>query len=178
MKLKYYLRGAGIALIVVSLIWIVAGAFEGDNISQEKIETEAKKLGMVYPDDNKTLDEADKNKDENTDNQTDINVENTDDNNATEQADSENNQEGETSSDDLWKGQTDDMVETVQFNISSGESSYTVSKHLQEQGLVDDANNFDRFLTQSDSDNALRPGNYTIPKGASYEDINNILMGR
>ena len=44
MKLKYYLRGAGIGVIVTTLILTIALAFEGPTMSEEDIIREAEKL--------------------------------------------------------------------------------------------------------------------------------------
>ncbi|MBQ2089741.1 MAG: hypothetical protein II472_05900, partial [Lachnospiraceae bacterium] len=82
MKLKYYLRGAGIALIIISLIWMISSAFSTTTMSKSQIESEAKKLGMVYPDEKGTIadnmeSEDDKNSEDNAATQangTDVNA--------------------------------------------------------------------------------------------------------
>lgn len=175
MKLKYYLRGAGIALIIMSLIWMISSAFSTTTMSKSQIESEAKKLGMVYPDEKGTIadnmeSEDDKNSEDNAAaqaNATDANATdaNAIDANATDANGTDTNGDGAP-------------VETVEFTISRGETSSIISNHLQEQGIVDNAEAFDKFLTLSNDDNFLQPGTYTITKGSTFEEIANALMGK
>ena len=61
--------------------------------------------------------------------------------------------------------------EKVRIEISGGQYSDVVCKKLAEAGLVDDAKAFNDYLVQKDYDNAILPGVYEIPKGATYEEI-------
>jgi hypothetical protein len=174
MKLKYYLRGAGIALIVISLIWMISSAFSTTSMSKSQIESEAKKLGMVYPDEKGTIadnmeSEDDKNSEDNAAAQ--ANATGTDAN-ATDANATDANANG---TDTNGEGAP---AETVEFTISRGETSSIISNHLQEQGIVDNAEAFDKFLTLSNDDNFLQPGTYTITKGSTFEEIANALMGK
>ena len=47
MKLKYYLRGVGIGIIFATLVMTVSSFVHKNNISDEYIIKEARKLGMV-----------------------------------------------------------------------------------------------------------------------------------
>lgn len=172
MKLKYYLRGAGIALIIMSLIWMISSAFSATSMSKSQIESEAKKLGMVYPDEKGTIadnmeSEDDKNSEDDAAAQANGTDANATDANATDANanGTDNNGEGAP-------------AETVEFTISRGETSSIISNHLQEQGIVDNAEAFDKFLTLSNDDNFLQPGTYTITKGSTFEEIANALMGK
>ena len=172
MKLKYYLRGAGIALIIMSLIWMISSAFSTTTMSKSQIESEAKKLGMVYPDEKGTIadnmeSEDDKNSEDNAAAQANATDANATDANATDA----NANGTDTNGDGA-------QVETVEFTISRGETSSIISNHLQEQGIVDNAEAFDKFLTLSNDDNFLQPGTYTITKGSTFEEIANTLMGK
>ena len=168
MKLKYYLRGAGIALIIISLIWMISSAFSTTSMSKSQIESEAKKLGMVYPDEKGTI--AD-------------NMESEDDKNSEDDATGTDANATDANATDANANGTDTNgegapAETVEFTISRGETSSIISNHLQEQGIVDNAEAFDKFLTLSNDDNFLQPGTYTITKGSTFEEIANALMGK
>jgi hypothetical protein len=174
MKLKYYLRGAGIALIIISLIWMISSAFSTTTMSKSQIESEAKKLGMVYPDEKGTIadnmeSEDDKNSEDNAAAQ--ANATGTDANNTDANATDANANGTDTNGEGA-------PAETVEFTISRGETSSIISNHLQEQGIVDNAEAFDKFLTLSNDDNFLQPGTYTITKGSTFEEIANALMGK
>ena len=148
MKLKYYLRGAGIGVIVTTLIFTSAIAFDKPTMSQDDIIREAEKLGMVS-------------KDSDTKNQT---------------GDEENAKQEDTDKTDTGKEQEDNKTsEMVSFAVARGDSSAVVASRLQEAGLVDDAQAFDNFLSEQDFDNLLQPGEYSIPEDSSFLDIAQIL---
>ncbi|MDD6194246.1 MAG: hypothetical protein PUB19_05040 [Lachnospiraceae bacterium] len=148
MKLKYYLRGAGVGVIVTTLIFTIAIAFDKPTMSQEDIIREAEKLGMISKDSGTDDDTSDKA------------------NTKQEDTDGENTGEGQE------EGKTTEMVS---FAVARGDSSAAVASRLQEMGLVDDAQAFDNFLAEQNFDNLLLPGEYTIPKDSSFLDIAKIL---
>ena len=59
--------------------------------------------------------------------------------------------------------------------ISRGESSMTVSRNLQELGLVEDYRAFDRYLCDNGYDHSISTGTHEIPLGATYEEIAGII---
>lgn len=63
----------------------------------------------------------------------------------------------------------------VTLVISRGESSVTVSKNLQELGLVEDYKAFDRFLCDNGYDHSISTGTYEIPVDATQEEIAKII---
>lgn len=62
--------------------------------------------------------------------------------------------------------------------IKSGESSVSVSKSLYEMGLVQSANEYDSYLCKNGFDKVISVGTYEIPADASYEDIAKIITRR
>ena len=50
MKLKYYLRGLGMGIIFATLVLTVSSVIHNNKLSEEQIVKEAKKLGMIMPD--------------------------------------------------------------------------------------------------------------------------------
>ena len=59
--------------------------------------------------------------------------------------------------------------------ISRGESSVTVSKNLQQLGLVEDYKVFDRYLCDNGYDKSISVGTYEIPVDATDEEIARII---
>lgn len=51
MKLKYYLRGLGIGIIVTTLVLMVAFSGKKEKLSDQEIMQRAEQLGMVMADD-------------------------------------------------------------------------------------------------------------------------------
>ena len=73
------------------------------------------------------------------------------------------------------KTPTPDTAESVTVEIFRGDSSYTVSKRLEEAGLVADAREFDAYLVDNGRSRSIRAGTYRIPVGASWEEIADII---
>lgn len=65
--------------------------------------------------------------------------------------------------------------DTVTLVVSRGESSVTVSKNLQELGLVEDYKAYDRFLCDNGYDHYISTGIYEIPINATHEEIAQII---
>lgn len=66
---------------------------------------------------------------------------------------------------------------TKKLVISAGEGSFTVSKHLKELGLIENANTFDTYLCDTGKDRKVHTGTYEIPEGTSEEEIARIIAG-
>lgn len=62
-------------------------------------------------------------------------------------------------------------VGKVRFIISGGEYSDVICQKLKEAGLIDDADAYNKFLVEENYDNFINPGVYDIPKNATYEEI-------
>lgn len=71
-----------------------------------------------------------------------------------------------------------DEAGTVTFSIVRGDSSDSVSRHLEEAGLVDNAAAYDKYLCQNGYDKSIRTGNYEIPANATGEEIAKMITGR
>ena len=160
MKLKYYLRGAGIGIIVSTFIFSIAFAFYKPTLSDEEIMKEATKLGMVSKSEDSDASSKDIKTQENNENQT-------------KDDDGSQSKNGDKSSEEEAEG-----TEVITFSVNSGDTSSVVAGHLKEMGLVDDADAFDKFLSEQDLDNLILPGEYTIPKDSSFLDIATILTSK
>lgn len=66
---------------------------------------------------------------------------------------------------------------SVTIQIARGDGSYTVSKKLEEAGLVKSATAYDQFLYQNGYDKKIRAGSVEIPTGAADEQIARIICG-
>lgn len=65
--------------------------------------------------------------------------------------------------------------ELVTIEIFRGDGSYTVSMRLENAGLVSDAREFDKYLVDNGYSRTIRAGTYSIPVGASWEEIIDII---
>lgn len=163
MKLKYYLRGLGIGILITTVILSLAGIGR-KNMTDEEVVKRAKELGMVestllsdLPDQTKA-EEVRPTEPEETASTPETPV-----------APEETPVSPEDGNPDTPAG------ETVTLVIGRGESSTTVSKNLKKAGIVEDAAAFDRFLCNNGYDKKIITGTYEIPYGASEEEIAKII---
>ena len=66
-------------------------------------------------------------------------------------------------------------VETVTILIVRGDSSYTVSRRLEEAGLIENARDYDTYLVDNGYSKTIRTGTYKIPVNATWEEIAKII---
>ena len=162
MKLKYYMRGIGIGVIVTTIILVITFAFSGNNISDEEIINRAKKLGMVES--SKTM----TNSTTNTTNSTNTTEGNQTIPGATNPM-PDNNSTNSSSA-------TNVNNDSVDFTISENDVSRTVIERLAQQGLISDAAAFNKYLNDKGLDNKLQNGTFKIKKGISEEELANLLV--
>ncbi|CDA67824.1 putative uncharacterized protein [Clostridium sp. CAG:510] len=195
MKLKYYLRGLGIGILVTTVILSLAGVGR-KNMTDEEVVKRAKELGMVestllsdLPDQTKTDEvrptepeislqpETSEPEESASTPETPVAPEETpmapeetpEAPEETPVAPEETPVSPEDGNPDIPAG------ETVTLVIGRGESSTTVSKNLKKAGIVEDAAAFDRFLCNNGYDKKIITGTYEIPYGASEEEIAKII---
>ena len=193
MRMKYFTRGMGIGFIIASMIFMIAFAFYSPKMSEEQIRTEAAKLGMIDPSLPSGL---------MSDQESDSKSEATDDKGAeTKESDTKESAEQESNNADAsanpdaevtpsYDGETSvtnvdpkdahdaprsDTNESIAFSIGAGETSDTVGSDLENKGLVNSGSEFDSYLENNGYDNRIQPGNYDIPKSASYDEIARII---
>ena len=192
MKLKYYLRGLGIGILITTIIFIIGIHVNQDQMfSDEEVIRRAKALGMVMDEtDGKTINELDKDKKQDSeskdqkDSQKEDSKESKSDNkDKQEQAKDDQTKNDQTKADaESEKTQDSDAaaaqkqtVEQVEVSILPGEYSDTISQKLLDAGLIDDKAAFSKYINDTNVDNLIQPGTFTVPKGASYEEVAKIL---
>lgn len=203
MKLKYYLRGLGIGILVTVLLTTVASG-NHRAMTDEEIKARARELGMsesmVLADmqGGSTSGESDKTP------EATVEPEKTPDVTATPtptptatptetETPTPTPTETETPtptptptatptptptstpSPTPTPTKTPEAEDTITIVIGSGQSSGAVSKTLAEAGLVEDAKEYDKYLCANGYDKKIRAGSYEIPKGASDEEIARII---
>ena len=197
MKLKYYLRGLGIGILVTTVILSLAGVGR-KNMTDEEVVKRAKELGMVestllsdLPDQTKTdevrptepeiglqpeTSEPETLEPETLEPEVSPEPEETASTPETPVAPEETPVAPEETPVSPEDGNPDTPAgETVTLVIGRGESSTTVSKNLKKAGIVEDAAAFDRFLCNNGYDKKIITGTYEIPYGASEEEIAKII---
>ena len=191
MKLKYYLRGLGIGVFVSVIIMTVAFGNKKP-MTDEEIKARAKELGMiensVLADMNKedVQDTEDIKEPENTQDTEDIKEpENTQDTEDIKEPDDTQNTEDTKEPDDTQdtedeedqKPQTPENPNegTITITVVGGDNSWTVSKRMEEAGLIESAKDFDTHLCRYGYDKKISVGSYKIPVTATHEEMAKIL---
>ena len=165
MKLKYYLRGLGIGIIVTTILLMIAFALhkptmsDADIIARAVPETEAAQIeeqtteAAANTEEPVTADETENPESEMTDTEV-----------ATEVS-SEANEENNTA------------VNAAPYTlvVNRGDVCRIVCENLQANGVVDDAEAFRKFLGQKGFASSISVGSYSIPYGLDYEEIYQIL---
>lgn len=197
MKLKYYLRGIGIGIIVTAIILsIVNGVSNSSNkMTNPQIVERAKELGMVTKDEydivkqdlntaksdiddlKAELTKADtKEKKESDDGSNDSEETQADakstDESKSEKTDNKSSDEEKTNSSDKAKlTDPSQMAKDISFTISSGMGSEDVAKVLEQKGIIVSASEFNKYLVESGNANYLQIGEFKADEGESYDSI-------
>ncbi|NLL79779.1 MAG: hypothetical protein GX234_08330 [Clostridiales bacterium] len=202
MKLKYYLRGLGIGIVVTALVLGLSGKKE--SLTDEEIKERAAGLGMI---ENTVLSEmeVESMEEENTkeaENEAEPESEAVEPEMESESSlETEPESALETENDTLTESSVEDqgmpdekgipeeqteetetesemIRETVNIIVQSGDTSWPVAKRVHAAGLVSDAAAFDDFMCDNGYSRYLRAGSYEIPVGADEKEIAEILAGR
>lgn len=179
MKLKYYLRGLGIGIVVAVCIMTVA--FQNRKpMTDEEIKARAAELGMI---ENSVLTNIAGKNEEVTDEPEDVpdkepekELEETPDKEPEQDVKQEDVQEPDSEDTDAEKTDTEETVkDVISITVVSGDNSWTVSKKMEEAGLVESAKDFDTHLCRYGYDKKISVGTYEIPVSATHEEMAKIL---
>lgn len=196
MRLKYYLRGLGIGIMVTTVVLAISFAKHGNTMSDAEIIARAKELGMVMREDagGHTLKEDPDAGDLDGDGQQspaadgDVQAPSAEGDQGQQApsvggdqdqqapiADGNQDQQAPTADGDQGQQTT---VTQHEFTVERGDSSNMVSQRLAQMGLVDNADAFNHYMTENSFDSRLLPGKVMIPEGSTYEEIANILVDK
>ena len=174
MKLKYYLRGLGIGILVTAVIMGVTQGSRKETLSDREIRERAAALGMVEPGNSLADLEAAE-----TPAATEIpEAAETPAATETPEATEAPAATPEVTARPTQKPAEEEEGSSYTFVIQAGDSSYQVAYRLQQAGLVADARDFDNYLCSKGYDRKLKTGSYEIPETATEEEISEILCGR
>lgn len=197
MKLKYYLRGVGIGIIFATLVMTVSSFVHKNNISDEYIIKEARKLGMVMKEelkDDENLWGSDDTEDTESTQVVSSEVD-TSESESTSQSESESQSTPEPTPEPEPTPQPEPTPEPqapvvpdeptsesetpayATITIVRGDYARQVGEKLFAAGLVDDAEAFRVYMGEHGYAKSIRAGTYNIPIGSTYEEICKIVAG-
>ena len=191
MRLKYYLRGLGLGIIFTCLMFMLFSNKKADNTDQmdinQQLETTTETLSNQTSGDDKNDTANDEAVSGSADVQNNTNAE--DDVNAQNNADAQNTADNQTGASDITdtSNQTDDsnitgetgtddvQDEYVTLVIEKGDIARDVAESLYEDGIIDDAESFRKYLGETGVSRTLHAGEYNIKVGSTYEEIVELL---
>ena len=182
MKLKYYLRGLGIGILVTAVIMGVTQGSRKETLSDREIRERAAALGMVEPGNSLADLEAAETpaateKPEAAETPAATETPEAAETPAATEAPAAT-ETPEVTARPTQKPAEEEEGSSYTFEIQAGDSSYQVAYRLQQAGLVADARDFDNYLCSKGYDRKLKTGSYEIPETATEEEISEILCGR
>lgn len=204
MKLKYYLRGLGIGMIVTALILGISFSNRKDQTSQimtdDQIRERAAELGMVDSSEltlaalqNSEKQPTEGTPEETTQTQEQNNIEAEPETTVLAETQAtvepETTQESEaTTEPEKTAGpettaepevtEAPQRTQTASITIQRGDDSGSASRRLYEAGLVENAKAFDNYLCNNGYSRSINPGTYEIAPGTSEEEIAKIITGK
>mgnify|MGYP006912264777 FL=1 len=204
MKLKYYLRGLGIGIIVTTIVLTISNATGGKSMSDEDVIKRAEALGMVMEEDasgSRLKDQMQDTQEETAateaDTQEDTTAAEADTQDVGQTADDTQTTDDAQATDESTDGQITDgqeadaqtQEETPAENQEAGAQSYMlvvnagvvcrqICDELQDNGVIDNSEELRKYLGDNGYAKQISPGNYEIPYGASFEEIAQILITR
>lgn len=195
MKLKYYLRGVGIGILVTTIIFMIAISIHKEESEPQNNTiqaTESKTVAQVEKEASKVQEttSADTQQVQDTQETDNAEAKETERKIDTEMQDAKPQDSDKTSSDtkpekdkskeeknnkkdkeDKKNQKSKKSKEKVRIEVGSGEYSDVICNKLKTEGLIDDAEKFNDFLIKGNYDNFILPGIYDIPRDSTYEEI-------
>lgn len=184
MKLKYYLRGLGIGIVVTAVILTIANHL-GNKMSDEDIIKRAAKLGMVMKEDESLFPPTEP---ETTEPEPTSPSPAEQDTTAVKPAEPETTTpepttpeptEPETTTPVPAEPQTSGVViHTATITVTSGMYSEAVSQRLEDAGIVKNWREFNEYLTSNGYAERLQTGTHSFNSEMDFNEIAEILVSR
>ncbi len=171
--MKWFLRGLGTGIIIATLLLCISYRQQSDH---SELIKEAKKIGMVFPKGETDIVElgetVEKNQKDNAVSQAAITSNESD-------KDKKSREKIEKSKEDITSVSAyQKKKRTVVVLPTEVLSSETITKKLEDEGLVADAKEFDKYLEEYGYAKKIRSGKYKIPQDADYEEIAKIITNQ
>ena len=193
MKLKYYLRGLGIGIIITTIILVSCFAMQKPKMTDEDIIAKAEQLGMIMPEQDKaevvetetasTEENGQETETEETPEETEQQTageetpDGTEQQTAAEETSEKTEQQTETTEKQEVSSQEQENTPQEPFTlvVKRGDVCRTMCENLAANGVIDDAEGLRKYLSEIGYASFISAGTYQIPYHASYEEITSIL---
>lgn len=180
MKLRYFLRGLGIGVLVTAMVLMISHQSQGrqQSLTDEQIIEKAEALGMIVPEETESP-AADESMEPSPSPQITGTPEPSPDVTPEPSVSPSPDTSPSATPTPTPKPpkKTPEVEETVYVSVSieKGMWSEQVSRALEDAGLVESAGKFNKYLTDNDYASYISVGTYRIEKGATYQEIARII---
>ncbi|MCI8372784.1 MAG: hypothetical protein HFI75_10420 [Lachnospiraceae bacterium] len=181
--MKNFIRGMGVGILAATLILAVTYMLRKDDISDSEVIQRAKKLGMVEKDqsvikENPADGESDDMK-HNASGQAAVPPDGAEGstpevgNNTVPEPEPLSSEEGNVPAvaDSEPPAEPQNPSDVIQVQINPGADGITVCQLLQEKGVIENASEFSRYLSDNDMQKYIMHGTYELSRGISYEEL-------
>lgn len=183
MKLKYYLRGIGVGILVTTLILTIAG-HNRKKMSDEEVIKRAGQLGMIMQKDETLFDnESSASETEASTTETPTTETPTTEASTTEAPTTEAptteapTTEAPTTEAPTTEAPTTAVSGNATIQVVRGMYSESVSQAMQSAGIISDWRDFNMYLCSNGYAERLQTGTFTMNSSMSYEQLAKILIG-
>lgn len=196
MKLKYYLRGLGIGIIVTTIILMISFSKNDQTMTDDEVVERAIQLGMIMPDAESATEtgavEEEMNAEEllasvtskaameKQDSEGEENTEapqNTKEQPNTETVQNEGTEQSENT--DIAESSEAEDAQTegaYRLTIKKGDVCRTVCENLAANGVIDDAESLRKYLFEIGYASSISTGEYDVPYGLTMEEVAKVLQ--
>ena len=187
MKLRMYLRGLGIGMVVTAIVMAFGVKTDNNKMTDDQVRARAKELGMV--EETGTLKDAIEEtkveepvKEEKPETKVEEPVKEEKPETKAEEPVKEEKPETkveepvkeekpETKAEKVEEKKPEEAKKPYNLRIEKGYSSDRVAKILEGAGVVNNAASFDKYLCSNGYDHRISVGTYQIPAGADFATI-------
>ena len=173
MKLKYYLRGAGIGIVATTLVFSIANAVSSANkrlvTGTEQTSTESSILAYTQEEETTKEQTTAVQEETTTQEETTIGQETTA---ATEASEPETQGQPQTRAALYLPG------DEVQIEIGSGYTATQVADMFLSAGIISDRDGFIGYMAASGNSTKMIAGTHIVKKNDSFENLANVITSR
>lgn len=188
MKFKYYLRGCGIGILFTAIILMISFRSDKNQMTDSQVMERASELGMITPEE--TIPETENtqvveptNTDEITKNSENDKIKDSESVSETEEKNTEElevvpdfDTEDDKKAESKKEDKTSDSKKTqkdekIVLEIKRGDVCRTIAENLATLGMVEDAEEFRKYMQKNGYDHQINVGSFELKKGMSYEEI-------
>lgn len=198
LKLRYFIRGLGIGIVFTAIVMSLSlqasrsRIIRENALTKEEIMEKAMGYGMILDSSEDTNEQQKENDDKDVDDassvkdKAELDEESLENKESSEQQTDEKEEDTkeEVAEDPSEKDDTsknDDSIVSIDFipiKITSGMTASAVGNLLREKKVIEDADEFQKYMSEQGYSSRIRVGEYLIPMDATYKKIVEIITKR